>query len=223
MQHWSSETKKLNAFRKLLLVASIGLAASGCAAVRMARMLVPPEVQYDDHDSQTHCNFGVIYEQSGDLKRAKRQYKWALRRDPTNHVALTNLGNIALSEGDWREARELYQSALDIVPAYIPAVNNLAVIFLEKDHSPQDAIALIEPFRDNLPEETRREVLDTLFSAYMAADSLAEADATRREIERIKAQAESSDARQSFPASPALLEGTNSAPDQEGQAAHQID
>jgi tetratricopeptide (TPR) repeat protein len=101
----------------LLAVASFGL--NGCA-------LSPPRLDYSKYTSEELNDFGVVYEEAGNLPEATRVYRKALVKDPANYVAASNLGNIYCRNGDYDTAFLWYQKALAIRPGYVPALNNLA-------------------------------------------------------------------------------------------------
>ena len=101
---------------------------SGCAALRAVGPIDLPEGLYT---SAQHNDFGVVYESQGDLKRARRQYERAVRRDPANAIAWTNLGNV-LDQVDRSDmAQDAYRRALAVSPGYAPAANNLALTYLD--------------------------------------------------------------------------------------------
>ena len=116
-----------------LVALSLIVVAAGCARFRLAHEVTP---RYEVHSSKEHADFGVVYEQSGDLDAAARQYQWAVNKEPENIVAWTNLGNVRAQRGQWDRAREAYRTALALSPDYGPAVNNLACTYL--DESPPD-------------------------------------------------------------------------------------
>ena len=134
--------------------------AAGCARTRLAREVTP---RYEIHSSEKHADFGVVYERSGDLDAAARQYQWAVAKEPENIIAWTNLGNVRSQRGEWDQARAAYQAALALNPGYGPAVNNLACTYLdESPPDPAQAETLVREHRD-LVDETYQDVIrDTL-------------------------------------------------------------
>ena len=185
MGHYLSGPRNRPSFRMLLPLLLV-LGFSGCGTVRAVRLMLPPEVQFDEHDSQTHCNFGVVYEQAGDLRRARRQYRWAIRKEGTNHVAWANLGNVYLKIGRWRSARKCYGQALQVEDSYLPARNNLAVTYLDHGRTPEEAVALLEGTVSELPVEHATEILDTLMRAYEKTGNTAKASETKTALDEAR-------------------------------------
>ncbi len=100
------------------------LALCGCE-------LLPHHVDYSKYTSEELNDFGVVYEQAGNLREAERVYGKALAKDPANHIAFSNLGNIYYQQKKFIKAVSCYQKALAICPEYVPAMNNLANIRIE--------------------------------------------------------------------------------------------
>ncbi len=96
----------------------------GCA-------LAPQPIDYSKYSSEQLNDFGVVYEQAGNLREAERVYKRALAEDPANHVAASNLANIYHQERKCDKAASFYQKALAVCPGYVPALNNLANVQIE--------------------------------------------------------------------------------------------
>ena len=96
----------------------------GCA-------LLPHQVDYSKYTSKEVNDFGVVYEQAGNLREAERMYAKALAKDPANHVAASNLANVYYQQRKFAKAASCYQKALAIHPEYVPALNNLANIRIE--------------------------------------------------------------------------------------------
>lgn len=135
---------------QLLLLAvgwSISFFVSGCA-------LSPPRLDYSKYTAEELNDFGVVYERAGNLPEAQRAYSKALEKDPTNHVAASNLGNICFQNGKYERALAYYRKALNLCPDYVPALNNLANTQLEmKDYASarenlQKALKLAETEED---------------------------------------------------------------------------
>lgn len=149
-------------FRQLVLLTvgwSISFLVSGCA-------LSPPRLDYSKYTAEQLNDFGVVYERAGNLPEAQRAYSKALEKDPTNHVAASNLGNICFQNGKYERAFAYYRKALNLCPDYVPALNNLANAQIEtKDYAGatenlQKALELAET------EEERRAIYLSLASLH---------------------------------------------------------
>jgi tetratricopeptide (TPR) repeat protein len=111
----------------LLVVAwFVSLLLPGC-------VFSPPRLDYSKYTAEQLNDFGVVYEESGNLAEAQRAYSKALEKDPSNHVAASNLGNIYCRKGEYEEAFVHYRKALAIRPDYVPALNNLANAQIETE------------------------------------------------------------------------------------------
>lgn len=93
----------------------------------------PPRLDYSKYTAEQLNDFGVVYEESGNLAEAQRAYSKALEKDPSNHVAASNLGNIYCQKGEYEEAFVYYRKALAVRPDYVPALNNLANAQIETE------------------------------------------------------------------------------------------
>lgn len=82
----------------------------------------------DDVDTVDLLDRAVAAHESGDTEEASQLYSEVLEADPTNKVALFNLGVISQGVGNITDAEREYQAALVVDPAYEPALFNLAVI-----------------------------------------------------------------------------------------------
>jgi tetratricopeptide (TPR) repeat protein len=76
---------------------------------------------------QKNFQKGLSYHQSGQLDKAILWYKKALKKNPTNFMALSNLGTVFQTLGKLDEAIASYQQAISIKPDYVTAYNNLGV------------------------------------------------------------------------------------------------
>ena len=139
------------------------LLLTGCSVLRVD---APPPLTHARYTSETHNDFGVAYENEGELERARRQYRQAVDKDETNHVAWTNLGNVLYRSGRGREAQDAYRRALALAPGYGPAVNNLAMACLEAEPPrPGLALKILEAHLALVEPPYRAAVLETLDEA----------------------------------------------------------
>ena len=119
----------MNLLSRVSRLAQLVLALSllnGCA-------LSPPRLDYSKYTSEELNDFGVVYEQAGNLAEAERVYKKALAKDPANYVAASNLANIYYLNGDHEKAFAYYRKALAVCGDYVPALNNLANAQMEAE------------------------------------------------------------------------------------------
>jgi len=118
--------------KRASLLVLVGLASfllPGC-------VLSPPRLDYSRYTAEQINDFGVVYEEAGNLTEAERAYRAAVAKDPNDHVAVSNLANIFYRNGNYREAVVYYRKALSIHPDYVPALNNLANAQMEtKDYT----------------------------------------------------------------------------------------
>jgi len=123
----------------------------GCSIMQPMK---PGHPEFEKFSSAEHSDFGVVYETAGDLRAARRQFEYAVRKDPGNHVAWTNLGNIHAQQGHWDRARDAYLHALALHPGYGPAVINLAHAYLNvSPPAPQIATAVLDAQKPLLTPE----------------------------------------------------------------------
>jgi tetratricopeptide (TPR) repeat protein len=70
-------------------------------------------VKNDPASAEAHCNLGTAFlEDKGDMESARREWEVALRIDPLNSDALTQMGTYAAVTGDLRTAEQFYAKAL---------------------------------------------------------------------------------------------------------------
>lgn len=87
----------------------------------------PKEASARLSEADYRFNLGAFYQERGDLRRALREYREALRLDPSNARAHNNIGVIYREMGLLDEAIKEYRRALEIDPGYAKALNNLGV------------------------------------------------------------------------------------------------
>ncbi|MDY6861618.1 MAG: tetratricopeptide repeat protein, partial [Thermodesulfobacteriota bacterium] len=80
-------------------------------------------------------NLGIYYANTGNLDKAKIEFKKAIDLNPYNKEGYFNLGNCYLTGKKYQESLLLYKKALRIYPDYAKAHNNIAVCyFFLKDY-----------------------------------------------------------------------------------------
>lgn len=141
---------------------------TGCGVLHVDR---PPPLVYARYTPETHNDFGVAYEAEGDLDHARRQYRKAVEKDPANHVAWTNLGNVLSRLDEGARARAAYAQALALAPGYGPAVNNLAMSYLSaREPQPELAISILEAHLPFIDPDYAESVNRTLAEARAATE-----------------------------------------------------
>jgi Flp pilus assembly protein TadD len=119
-----------------LALASVWLAAlSGCAHL---------VVLHDPLTASEHNDLGVVYESSGKLDLAAKEYRKALKLDPHQSQARVNLGNTHAVAGRWSSAEKCYRRALADSTTDYDAMNNLAIALLRQGRRLDEARALAE-------------------------------------------------------------------------------
>ncbi len=124
--------------RRLVRALSVVLAAlalAGCSHL---------VVLHDPLTASEHNDLGVVYESTGKLELAAKEYRKALRIDPRQAQARVNLGNVEAAAGRWASAEKQYRRALRDSTTDYDAMNNLAVVLLRQGRSLDEALALAE-------------------------------------------------------------------------------
>ncbi len=99
---------------------------------------------YPGH-ARPRADLGTAFRDAGDLPAAVREWEAALRLDPRQPDALTQLGTVAALDGRWAEAERKYRAALDADPRAPLARYNLGQV-LERTGRPLEAAAAYEAF-----------------------------------------------------------------------------
>ena len=139
----------------IALLFALSFFVNGCA-------LSPPRLDYSKYTSEELNDFGVVYEEAGNLPEAKRVYRKALVKDPANHVAASNLGNIYYQNGDYETAFLWYRKALAIRPGYVPALNNLANAQMEAE----DYTGATESLREALDSAKTKDEQQAIYLSF---------------------------------------------------------
>ena len=101
-------------------------------------------VLHDPLTASEHNDLGVVYESSGQLDLAAKEYRKALRLDPRQARSRVNLGNIEAATGRWASAEKCYRRALRDSTTDYDAMNNLAVALLKQGRQLHEARTLAE-------------------------------------------------------------------------------
>jgi len=139
------------------------------------------------HDPLTpaeHVTLGTAYEGQGRTDLAAQEYHAALRQEHGYAPALVGLGNLAFAGGALEEAEPYYRQALATAPENPGANNNLAMLYLARGESLDEAERLA---RQALAQrgQLRPYVLDTLAHIYVLQGRYKEAKAVLEEAEAV--------------------------------------
>ena len=121
-------------------------------------------VLHDPLTATEHNDLGVVYESTGRLDLAGKEYRKALKLDSKFSRARVNLGNIEAARGRWPKAESLYRRALRDSTTDYDAMNNLAIALLRQRRNLEEARTLAERAvgaggdRDSLYRSTLEEV-----------------------------------------------------------------
>lgn len=78
---------------------------------------------------KAHASLGSFYDAKGEPDKAIREYKKAIKLDPTYFIPYIKIGIIYYNRGDYDRAGELYSKALEINGDYAIAHYNLGLIY----------------------------------------------------------------------------------------------
>ena len=95
-----------------------GIARSQAGEHHQALFALKRATDLDPDWSGPWVNRGAILERIGQVSRAQREYRRALRIEPANPVALFNLAESLRRQGDRREAERLFRRLLKLKPGY---------------------------------------------------------------------------------------------------------
>ncbi len=119
--------------RAVLVAFALAAALAGCAHL---------VVLHDPLTAVERGDLGVAYEAAGRPELAEKQYRRALKLDPSQSRTRVNLGNVQAARGDWRGAERSYRRALRDSASNADAMNNLAVALLRLGRDAGEARAL---------------------------------------------------------------------------------
>lgn len=97
----------------------------------------------DPLSASEHNELGVIYERSGKIDLARKEYLKAAEKDASWPVPLFNLGNLAYAQGDPAQAERFYRRCLALDGTDADVMNNLAHVLHEMGRD-IDALEFIE-------------------------------------------------------------------------------
>jgi len=101
---------------------------------------------YNDFDyrSMARVNAGVCRMELGQLDAADEHFNGILKENPSNYLALNNLGTTAWKRGDTEKTVQCFGRAIEVNAKYDLARINLGEILLEEGHF-EEAEAALEP------------------------------------------------------------------------------
>lgn len=91
-----------------------------------------------------HVNRGLAFDRLGELAPAREEYEIALRMEPNNVNALTDLGTLELDEGNLVRARALLERAAEIDPTVNWQLIDVYIEEADLDAAARTASAAIE-------------------------------------------------------------------------------
>ena len=142
----------------------------------------PRPFRRDPLTADDHFDLGSAYEEQGLQHDAARQYKKALRLDPSDSEAWVASGNVKFKRGDFSRAERDYLRALEVAGDHAGAQNRLAMAYLAQNKKLKEAERLAKTaLRQNAT--LRPYVLDTLAKIYEREGRYDEARATAAEAE----------------------------------------
>ncbi len=106
---------------------------------------------------QSHYSLGVVYEESGDLINARKEYELSIKLNSANPKSYANLGSTALKTNDFDRALPALEKAVALDPTIWEPYQNIAVVYYAKK-SYDKAIYYTEEAIKRVPEQSDRYV-----------------------------------------------------------------
>jgi tetratricopeptide (TPR) repeat protein len=117
---------------------------SGCAE---AILLYQEALAANPGDAVLHNKLGICYLQTGDQKRARREFESAAKLDPKLAEAWNNLGTLDHVARKYGRAVTRYQKAIQLRPTYAVAFKNMGSAYLAKNDVEKGLAAYKEALR----------------------------------------------------------------------------
>jgi len=144
-----------------------------------AFVICPPDRPPWPPDAGDLFSRGRFYEETGDPRRARRDYEGALAGGQRTPAVYTGLANVCRRLANPARAEELYRTAIAQDPQYGQAYNNLAWLLAENRDRPEEAVRLARQAVLLAPANPR--YLDTLgFALAQAGQEKEAADVLER-------------------------------------------
>ncbi len=163
----------------LFIMAVLCCILGGCALFRH-------DINYSNHTSEELNDFGVVYEKAGNTDKAKLFFSKAVEKNPENHVAMTNLGNIHYQQSQLQQAVQLYESVLNLNPEYVPAINNLANIQIKTGKLDKAEENLKKALLYSESNENTKTICQSLGTLFKRKGNPAEAEKWLKKADSIK-------------------------------------
>jgi tetratricopeptide (TPR) repeat protein len=153
-------------------------------------------IKIQPHLIKARSNLAVILAAKGRLDEAIDNFTEALKAQPDSAEIHNNLAYALESQGKLHQAVEYYRCALRINPDYLPALNNIANIIVTHHDPNIGNINEALTFAERAAELTKygaADTLDTLASAYAAANQFDKAAATAQKALELALTANNTD------------------------------
>jgi tetratricopeptide (TPR) repeat protein len=116
----------------------------GCAE---AILVYQEGLAANPRDAVLHNKLGVCYLQTGDQKRARREFESAAKLDPKLAEAWNNLGALDHAARKYGRAVTRYQKAIELRPTYAVAFKNMGSAYLARNEVEKGLAAYGEALR----------------------------------------------------------------------------
>ncbi len=119
-----------------------------------AKLLLEAAVEAKPKEFRGQYYLAEALTAAGDVAAAEAHYQAAAEIDPKSAGAQLGLGRAQAKQNHLMEAVEHFRRAAELDPKFNDAILELASIF-ERNHQPEEAIALYKKFPDNVAAEER--------------------------------------------------------------------
>ncbi|QEG37680.1 tetratricopeptide repeat protein [Bythopirellula goksoeyrii] len=134
------------------------------------------------NSAAAHFNLANALRELEQLQLAAEHYRLAISLDETNAYAHCSLGDILAETGQLQEAKQHLKRSIELKPDYAIALNSLSWLYATAENSSSDETANAIKLAEKavaLSEGKIPTILDTLATAYYAANMTTEALATQ--------------------------------------------
>ncbi len=129
----------------------------------------PTGIPFKKYSAQKHFEFGQLFLDKGELKKARFQFERALRKAPTFFRARISLGNIQLKKRNYHRAADHFSDVLSDHPHNPSAMSNLAWCWIKMDKKLDSAISLLHEATVHHPKYASS-FQDSIAYAYLKKD-----------------------------------------------------
>jgi len=109
----------------IMVMGNLGLALAIDGDLPAAISVFEKIVALQPELADGHAQLGAMYAQLGNMGKAEKALKRALKSDPANAAILVNLGQVHMMKNQQQEARQDFLAALKVDPQYVPALYQL--------------------------------------------------------------------------------------------------